>query len=298
MKQVLIPLCLAFALFCSFTNGPENPKKGKRSDDIFMLGFEIYRTNETALNHTDIKIEIYDHTEEKTIHTRDYEKMPSNKFSSITYFEDLPYGHDLTFLIQAPNFFAKEIKFSYDSLCTLKTKFCIEGLDRPPFDINGDYADRYLLPITLDSITVGEEIAIPNIYYEYNSAELSKSSYWVLDSLSKVIEHNPNVSIALGGHADSRGRDEYNMDLSQRRVNSVQEYLLKKVGSSATYRLSATGYGETQLLNECGNGVVCAESQHQENRRTTFKIQRQIKKAVILSLEERMQLRQQNGISD
>ena len=88
------------------------------------------------------------------------------------------------------------------------------------------------------------------------------------------------------------------MELSQRRVNSVQEYLLDKVGSNAIYRLKATGYGESQLLNECGNGVICEESQHQENRRTTFKIEREIKKAPMLTLEERMQLRQQKGISD
>ena len=208
MKKVLIPLCAMFALFCSFTTtttGPENPKVGKRSAEKFMLGFEIYRADQTALNHADIKIEIYDHTTQKTIFKRDYTEMPTNKYSSVTYFENMTYGNDLTLLIQAPNYFAKEINISYDPSCTLKTKFCVNGLNNPPYEINGDYADRFIFPISLDSITIGEEMVIPNIYYKYNSAELQPRSFWILDSLSKVIEHNPEISIELGGHADALG---------------------------------------------------------------------------------------------
>lgn len=294
MKHVLI-LCLTFTFFCSFAStDPVNPKTVKRSDDIFMLGFEIFRTNDhTPLNHTDILIEIYDHEAQKTIYKRDYREMPSNKFSSITYFEKLPYDKELTILISAPNFFAKEIHLSYDSLCALNTIFCIEGLDHPPADMGGDYADRYLFPITLDSITVGEELVLPNIYYEYNSAELRTSSFWVLDSLSKIIEHTPEIAIELGGHADARGGDDYNLDLSQRRVSSVLNYLSDKIGSDIRQRIRARGYGESQLLNECGNGVVCDESLHQKNRRTTFKIVKKIKQAKQLTLEEKMKLRAQ-----
>lgn len=285
-------MSLVFTLFCSFTTtGPDNPKVGPRDAEKFMLGFEIFRANETPLNHTDIKIEIYDHTTQTTIFKRDYTEMPTNKYSSVTYFEKMTYGHDLTFLIQAPNYYAKEINISYDEGCIQTTKFCVNGLNNPPYEINGEYADRYIFPITLDSITVGEEVAIPNIYYQYNSAELQPRSFWILDSLAKIIEHNPQLSIELGGHADARGQDAYNMDLSQRRVNSAQTYLSTKLGSAITERLSAVGYGETQLINDCGNGVVCDENLHQQNRRTTLKIKEQIKEAVNLTLEERMELR-------
>ena len=296
MKQILIPICLAFTFiaFCSFTSpGPENPKKGKRSEEVFMLGFEIFKKDKSLLNHTDVKIEIYDHTEQRTIFTRDYTEMPTNKFSSTSYFENLTYGHDLTFLIQAPNYFSKEINISYDPSCALNTKFCINGLNEPPYEINGEYADRYIFPITLDSITVGEELAIPNIYYKYNSAELQPRSYWILDSLSKVIEHNPQLSVELGGHADARGGDTYNMDLSQRRVNTTKQYLVNKLGQPVSERLTAQGFGETKLLNDCGNGVVCDDAQHQENRRTTFKIVETIDETANLSLEERIKLRKE-----
>lgn len=296
MKKVLFSLCAAFMLFCSSTTattGPENPKVGKRNAEKFMLGFEIFRGSDNSpLNHTDIKIEIYDHTAKKTIFKRDYTEMPTNKYSSVTYFENMTYGNDLTLLIQAPNYFAKEINIAYDEGCaTEHTKFCVNGLNNPPYEINGEYGDRYIFPITLDSITVGEELAIPNIYYQYNSAELQPRSFWILDSLSKVIEHNPELSIELGGHADARGQDAYNMDLSQRRVNSAKNYLMKKLGNDVGERMTAVGYGETRLINDCGNGVDCGEDLHQQNRRTTLKINKKIKEAVNLTLEERMKLR-------
>ena len=301
MKQILTPTLIALMLFSSFSNvfADDKKKKPVRTDDNFMLGFEIFRADETPLNHTDILIEIYDHTEQRTIFKRDYTEMPTNKFSSLTYFENLTYNHDLTFLIQAPNYFAKEIHISYDPSCAQGTKFCINGLNNPPYEINGEYADRYIFPVTLDSITVGEELVIPNIYYQYNSAELQTQSLWILDSLSRVIEHNPQLAIELGGHADARGKDDYNMSLSQRRVNSAKDYLVKKIGQNVEERLTATGYGETKLLNDCGNGVDCGEDLHQENRRTTFKIKKIIDELENLTLEERMKLRmqQQNSVA-
>lgn len=295
MTRVLISTCIALMLFCSFTtiDGPKNPKTGPRNAEKFMLGFEIFRADNTPLNHADVKIEIYDHTEQRTIFKRDYTEMPTNKYSSVTYFENMKYGNDLTMLIQAPNYFAKEINISYNEGCTQKTKFCVNGLNNPPYEINGEYGDRYIFPITLDSIMVGEEVAIPNIYYEYNSAELQPRSFWILDSLSRIIEHNPQLAIELGGHADARGQDVYNMDLSQRRVNSAKAYLTQKLGDEINERMTAVGYGETQLINECGNGVDCGEALHQENRRTTLKINRQIKEAVNLTLEQRMKLRRE-----
>ena len=302
MKKVLTSLCLAVMLCATFTlsanptPGPKNPKVGKRSAEKFMLGFEIFRADQTPLNHTDIKIEIYDHDAQKTIFKRDYTEMPTNKYSSVTYFENMTYGSNLTMLIQAPNYFAKEINISYDEGCaTEKTKFCVNGLNNPPFEIDGEYGDRFIFPVTLDSITLGEEVAIPNIYYKYNSAELQPRSFWILDSLSKVIEHNPELSIELGGHADARGQDAYNMDLSQRRVNSAKNYLTQKIGAEVAERMTAVGYGETQLINDCGNGVDCGEDLHQQNRRTTLKINEKKEETVILTLEERMKLRREKG---
>ncbi len=294
-KTLLLPFLIVslIGLFCSFTidHTHPDPKKG-RDADLFMLGFEIFRTDESPLNYTDIKIEIYDHQQGKTIITRDYKEMRTNKFSSTNLFENLKYGHDLTLVIQAPNFFSKEISISFDSLSSVKSLFHVKGLDTPPYDINGEYSDRYIFPVKLDSIEVGTELVIPDIYYAYNSDELEPGSLWVLDSVSRIIANNPSLTVELGGHADARGRDEYNLSLSQRRVNRVKDYLLKQLGAGTNSRLIAKGYGESQLLNHCGNGVTCEEQAHKENRRTTFKVMEEEQDIVDLSLEEKMRFRQ------
>ncbi|MCY1538605.1 Photosystem I chlorophyll a apoprotein A2 [compost metagenome] len=81
---------------------------------------------------------------------------------------------------------------------------------------------------------------------------------------------NPSLEIELGSHTDSRGKDSYNLALSQRRAQSVVNYLVSK--GISRMRMKAKGYGETQLLNGCEDGVPCTDEQHQENRRTVFKV--------------------------
>ncbi|PTS95731.1 flagellar motor protein MotB, partial [Pedobacter sp. HMWF019] len=71
----------------------------------------------------------------------------------------------------------------------------------------------------------------------------------------------------------SRGNDQYNQWLSQRRANSAVQYIIDRgIGKN---RITAKGYGESRLLNHCSNGVNCPESAHQLNRRTEFKIVKQ-----------------------
>ncbi|MNR02849.1 Outer membrane porin F precursor [compost metagenome] len=84
---------------------------------------------------------------------------------------------------------------------------------------------------------------------------------------------NPTIWIELGSHTDSRGKDNYNLDLSQKRAESAVQYIISR-GINKN-RLTAKGYGETQLLNKCANGVNCTEEEHQLNRRTEFKIVKQ-----------------------
>ena len=78
------------------------------------------------------------------------------------------------------------------------------------------------------------------------------------------------IAIELGSHTDSRGDDEYNLLLSQRRAESAIRYLVLNGINSA--RVTAKGYGETMLLNECTDDVECTDAEHQINRRTEFKV--------------------------
>ena len=79
-----------------------------------------------------------------------------------------------------------------------------------------------------------------------------------------------NVVVEIGSHTDSRASYKYNRSLSQRRAISTMRYIRMK--GISNLRISAKGYGETQLLNRCSDGVKCTEEEHQKNRRTEFRI--------------------------
>jgi len=76
------------------------------------------------------------------------------------------------------------------------------------------------------------------------------------------------MKIAINSHTDSRQTQAYNIVLSNNRAKSTRKWLIKQ-GISAD-RLTANGYGETKLVNNCSDGVDCTEEQHQANRRSEF----------------------------
>jgi outer membrane protein OmpA-like peptidoglycan-associated protein len=119
-------------------------------------------------------------------------------------------------------------------------------------------------------LTRGTDLNLPRIYFDLDSDNLKQSSSDTLNELVNLLNENPDVKIAIGAHTDSRGSDSYNLQLSQRRANTVLKFLVNK-GISAD-RLEAQGFGETQLVNSCANGVKCEETDHSLNRRTTFTI--------------------------
>jgi outer membrane protein OmpA-like peptidoglycan-associated protein len=84
------------------------------------------------------------------------------------------------------------------------------------------------------------------------------------------MKSNPEITVEMSSHTDSRGSNDYNQELSQKRANSTVDYLMKN--GVEKKRLSARGAGELELLNKCADGVKCPESDHKKNRRTEFKI--------------------------
>lgn len=100
----------------------------------------------------------------------------------------------------------------------------------------------YELDFPLPSISI--PVLVKNVFYAFDSAEITPESSAALDKLAKLLAENPNITIELAAHCDYRGRDEYNLQLSQRRAESVTAYLEEKGIDPA--RLTAKGYGETQ----------------------------------------------------
>jgi peptidoglycan-associated lipoprotein len=125
------------------------------------------------------------------------------------------------------------------------------------------------LEIVLDKIYLEKEITLKNIYYDFDRWEIREDAKPALNELAAILQLNPKISIELASHTDCRGQDNYNLNLSQRRAQSAVDYLTESgIGSE---RLNAVGYGESQPVTSCVC-VRCTEDEHQQNRRTTFKI--------------------------
>jgi peptidoglycan-associated lipoprotein len=142
---------------------------------------------------------------------------------------------------------------------------------------------------------IDRPIELPNIFYDFGKWDLRPESMVSLDKLVETLNDNPNVTIELMSHTDSRDTEEYNMELSQKRAQSVVDYLIAK--GIQRDRLTAKGYGETspktvdasivkdspflrlgvtlteQYINTLANDEQ-KEIAHQINRRTEFRVLR------------------------
>jgi len=149
--------------------------------------------------------------------------------------------------------------------------------------------------VTILITAIDKPIELPNIFYDFNKYDLRPESMVSLDKLVETLNDNPNVTIELMSHTDSRDTEEYNFELSQRRAQSVVEYLIKK--GIEPDRLSAKGYGESSpkvvdasVVNQASflkTGITLSEEYinslpteeqkeiaHQINRRTEFRVLR------------------------
>ncbi len=143
--------------------------------------------------------------------------------------------------------------------------FTSKGLTRDP----ANPTKTFEVEILLEKIFKNKEITLENIYYDYDKWNIRDDAKPTLNELSNLLQNNPNIKIQLSSHTDCRGRDAYNLTLSQKRAESAVEYLITR--GIETSRLRAQGYGETQPAVSC-ECTKCSEEQHQSNRRTTFKI--------------------------
>lgn len=114
-----------------------------------------------------------------------------------------------------------------------------------------------------------EKIDINPIFFEYDKSAITPQAATELDKVVFVMTRFPNVKIKIESHTDSRGKDAYNLKLSDARAKSTETYILSK-GIDASRIQSAIGYGESRLTNKCANGIKCTEAQHLANRRSDF----------------------------
>jgi len=140
---------------------------------------------------------------------------------------------------------------------------------RTPVSTTDDsYDGDTIIPMKLKPVEIGEVFTLDNIYYEFSKWNLTPRSELELDKLVGLLRDNPGVSIELGSHTDSRGNDGFNQELSLKRALSARNYMV--MSGIRAERIDYKGYGESQLVNRCDDGVECDEAEHAVNRRTEF----------------------------
>ena len=136
----------------------------------------------------------------------------------------------------------------------------LNDIEQPPLKVDLNLPDQF----------VSNKVNINTIYFDFDKYNIRPDAAKELDKVVQVMNEYPELLIEAGSHTDSRGKDKYNMKLSERRAKSTVDYIVSK-GIDAG-RITYMGYGESQLVNDCTNDVECSEEAHQLNRRTEFRI--------------------------
>jgi outer membrane protein OmpA-like peptidoglycan-associated protein/tetratricopeptide (TPR) repeat protein len=170
--------------------------------------------------------------------------------------------------------------YSFDKIKTNQTyKIRIEkeGYETQQKTITvSQYETEINVPVVVSAIKVkidkGVDIAIVikfnQIYFDLDKSDIRKDAKVELEKIVEVLKTYPKIKIEIGSHTDARQHRKYNKILSQKRAEATLNYLVKR--GISTSRLTAKGYGESQLVNQCADGIICSEKEHQQNRRSSF----------------------------
>jgi outer membrane protein OmpA-like peptidoglycan-associated protein len=124
--------------------------------------------------------------------------------------------------------------------------------------------------IPLPELAQEEAINLGSILYDLNKFTLRPEGMRELNKLVKYMTQHPELRVELSSHTDSRAGASYNQTLSQNRAQSCVDYIVAQ-GIDPS-RILAKGFGESEPLNRCRDGVSCSEEEHQANRRTELKL--------------------------
>lgn len=159
-------------------------------------------------------------------------------------------------------------------------KFRKEGYASKKIDI-AKFLNSYgniKLKIKMQKIEIGKDLGkildINPIYFDYDKSNIRSDAAVELDKIVNIMNEYPNMVIELSSHTDCRGTSIYNLKLSDRRAKASAHYIKTRITNPT--RIYGDGYGETKLINDCAcegsNKSGCSEEEHQQNRRTEFKI--------------------------
>lgn len=182
------------------------------------------------------------------------------------------------------------VMFEFDGVSVIELENYANDGYLKDFDMNNDYPiekpvyvkcrsynGSIYTPRGNDSISLSPEFKSHNkllilniapIYFDHDESYIRGDAIVELKKVIEILQKYPELNIELRAHTDSRSDDNYNVKLSERRAKSTVNWLQNNGIISS--RIKGKGFGETQLINKCSNGVECTEEEHQLNRRTEF----------------------------
>lgn len=217
--------------------------------NYFLAGTILNKNGNTSTAIDSATVKILDSDKQELV--VEVKTDRNGKFGPVALMED----KDYIILAEKKNYLAKREDFSMTNRAI------------PQALLKKTVTDTtFYTSLNLDKIFVGVTFRVDNIYYDLDKWDIRPDAALELDKLVQTLKDNPTIKIELGSHTDNRASDAYNIKLSQRRAESAINYIVSK--GIAAERLSAKGYGETQLIVKNAK----TEDEHQINRRTEFKV--------------------------
>ena len=249
------------------SNRPDEAKKKLKSktccDDIYAFNIReviidllaiITDENKEPLNGASLKLKNLTQAI-----SPDNKSLPEN--NEFQFMLDSDNNYQL--VIEKAGYYPDSIKFNTAGIIddfTVKRTISLKPLPVEEAESEDEY----------ETVTINQSIRLNNIYYDFDDDKILPDAEQDLAVLYDLLLKYPDMVIELSSHTDSQGVGRYNEQLSQRRAESARNWLLNK--GIAESRIKPVGYGESQILNRCVNGVRCGDDEHRINRRTEFKI--------------------------
>jgi len=176
-------------------------------------------------------------------------------------------------------YFITEDDGSYEHLIERDSDFVLEGTKDKYIPVSKDFSSHGLekqkeiiVDLNIGLAPIEDVVLLADlntIYFDLDKYNIRPDAANELDKVVALMNKYPEMVIRLESHTDSRAGDRYNMILSQNRAKSTYDYIISQ-GIDKNRITRYEGFGESQLINKCSDGVPCSEEEHQLNRRTEF----------------------------
>lgn len=225
--------------------GPDNIYYFTEACHLFIKGFVYDEETEEILAFA--SVEILDENGE-LLDTKSTDANGNYEFK-------VPCGHDFVIKAILADYHTKELHALMDNVDEEDTLELNIGM-KPIDPCDGD---------------LGCKLDLQPIYFDFDKWDIRPDAEVELSKILEAMKMYPELVIHIESHTDSRGSFDYNMKLSDKRAQETMHWLIDK-GIDPS-RLTAKGYGESQLVNHCSDDVECTDEEHQLNRRSMFLIQ-------------------------